>query len=1022
MENCIFCCVFTQDKYVDMFYLLLESIYAYGNLDNNTIILIYTSTVFMNKIKKNYLFNEQKIKFEINDSYDDIDKACKARLNLFNLSSVKNYNKILYLDLDIIVKDDITKIFNICKEDILYVLEEGSIDFKKDFWGKTLFGNEINNYEDKSAFTSGILLFNNCKKINDLFNKINEDIIKRPYNFTCFDQPYIIYSAFKYNLYNNKILKSFAVNNDNNIHSDKIIHHFPGGPGIYTNKLIEMNNFLNNLNKHNFIINMKIFDVKNKPKKNNSFPLVGLCVSYNYFDTLQFMLPVNYLHFEKIYLITQENDIDTIEFCKKFDNVTVLFYNFKNNNKSFDKYGALNYIQNLAYNEYPESWYLIIDSDIILPNNLINILINENLNPDCIYGAIRNNVDFCSELLNKKKIINNEKNIYYPYNNILNDLIGIFPPSILGCFQLYKKHCYHRTIHNDAGFGDYFFGYDNFKIFCNLENILYFHLGPIAKNWDGKVEGFNHDIKLSLNNIYYECHKKVNNIYYNEERQLIKYGNSQNIDNDIMTCSEKFRFDIYNFFKDKSNYNIAEIGAYKGYTTKILANIFLKVYAVDNNLTWTNFSKNYNKDAINIEYVSLDIYKDSWNIIPRNIDVSFIDAGYSYEDCKNDALISIESFNDLKYIIFNNYGVWDGVKKIVDQLIERNLLIFEKFIGINDVPGPNGIVYNVNEGIICRVNKKINNKLINKTYSWGDSNITFLDNFEMNAFGKGNYRFIGKNNIIAKFGKKEHEIEFNDDYTVYTSIRLDDLCIMNGLLILDNTLTLINKVYSWGNSNIKFLDNFKLDAFGEGDYKIIDKNNIIANFGCKEHNIEFINDYTEFISTRKDDPNIVINGKLIFDTTLINKTYSFGKSRIKFLDNFKINIIREEGQEGHYIFINKYNIIVNFQNIEYNIMFNNNLTEYISTITDDSTIIKGRLLFDISLINKTYSWGDSNITFFDDFKMDAFGIGLYTYKNKYNITAVFGKKEHNIEFNNDFTEYTSIRKDDSCIVKGKLIY
>ena len=51
MENCIFCCVFTQDKYVDMFYLLLESIYAYGNLDNNTIILIYTSTVFMNKIK-----------------------------------------------------------------------------------------------------------------------------------------------------------------------------------------------------------------------------------------------------------------------------------------------------------------------------------------------------------------------------------------------------------------------------------------------------------------------------------------------------------------------------------------------------------------------------------------------------------------------------------------------------------------------------------------------------------------------------------------------------------------------------------------------------------------------------------------------------------------------------------------------------------------------------------------------------------------------------------------------------------
>ena len=54
-----------------------------------------------------------------------------------------------------------------------------------------------------------------CDK--DLFNKIIHDIICRPYNFTCFDQPYIVYNAFKYKLYNNKILKSFAVNNDNNM-------------------------------------------------------------------------------------------------------------------------------------------------------------------------------------------------------------------------------------------------------------------------------------------------------------------------------------------------------------------------------------------------------------------------------------------------------------------------------------------------------------------------------------------------------------------------------------------------------------------------------------------------------------------------------------------------------------------------------------------------------------------------------------------------------------------------------------
>ncbi len=245
--NCIFCCVFNQEKYVDMFFLLLESIFIYGNLHNNTNILVYTSTLFMNKIKQSHLFNNEKIKFEINDTYDNIDKAYKARLDFFNLPSMTNYNKILYLDTDILVKDEINKVFDVCEEDILYVLEEGELHSDIDFCGKSLFGNEINNYNDKSAFSSGILLFNNCEKIKDLFFKINEDIIKRPFNFPCYDQPYIVYNAFKYNLYNNKILKTIAVNNDNNIYSNKVIHHFPGYPGRYEPKIKAMTIFLNNI-------------------------------------------------------------------------------------------------------------------------------------------------------------------------------------------------------------------------------------------------------------------------------------------------------------------------------------------------------------------------------------------------------------------------------------------------------------------------------------------------------------------------------------------------------------------------------------------------------------------------------------------------------------------------------------------------------------------------------------------------------------------------------------------------------
>jgi lipopolysaccharide biosynthesis glycosyltransferase len=246
--NCVFVCVFTQTQFLDMLYLLLESIQKYGKLDDNTHILIYTSTLFMNMIKSHSLYNNN-IKFEVNDTMNTIEKACRARLDLFKLDLIKNYDKVLYLDTDILIKGDLNIVFNICEEDLLYVLEEGAIDSTTDFWGYSLFTNaERNNYSDKSAFTSGIMLFKNCSKIRALFEQINECINTLKRAFVCHDQPYIVYNAFKYHIYNNKILKDYVVNNDHNINSDKIIHHFPGGPGSYHHKLHYMNAFIGALN------------------------------------------------------------------------------------------------------------------------------------------------------------------------------------------------------------------------------------------------------------------------------------------------------------------------------------------------------------------------------------------------------------------------------------------------------------------------------------------------------------------------------------------------------------------------------------------------------------------------------------------------------------------------------------------------------------------------------------------------------------------------------------------------------
>jgi predicted O-methyltransferase YrrM len=133
-------------------------------------------------------------------------------------------------------------------DDILYVLEQGTIDDDSDDYGKSVFGEEVNNYADKSAFTCGILVFKRCETINVLFNNILHQIRATPAYFRTYDQPYIIYNAFKYNLYNNKALIQFAISNNDDITSVKTIHFFQyDPPDFYMDKVPNMANFLNAL-------------------------------------------------------------------------------------------------------------------------------------------------------------------------------------------------------------------------------------------------------------------------------------------------------------------------------------------------------------------------------------------------------------------------------------------------------------------------------------------------------------------------------------------------------------------------------------------------------------------------------------------------------------------------------------------------------------------------------------------------------------------------------------------------------
>ena len=88
---------------------------------------------------------------------------------------------------------------------------------------------------------------------------------------------------------------------------------------------------------------------------------------------------------------------------------------------------------------------------------------------------------------------------------------------------------------------------------------------------------------------------------------------------------------------------------------------------------------------------------------------------------------------------------------------------------------------------ICRINQ-----LLNKKYVWENSNIEFLENGKMKAFGEGKYSFIDKYLVKCDFGGREHLLKFNEDYSTFISVRKDDFQVVKGI---NNVLNVVQAGY-----------------------------------------------------------------------------------------------------------------------------------------------------------------------------------------------------------------------------------
>ena len=247
MKNLLYFCVFYNNNYFKLLNLLLTSLKFYSKI-NSFDILILTNETMREEVKE----LSKKLKININIQTFDfktIFQAACARLFIFDYPEIDNYEKILYIDTDIIIKKNISIIFDLEIDNLLYALEQGTINSLN--FGKQFFNFDKIN-PNTTGINSGTLLFKNCQEIRNLFSRMIGHInafadskVTTPYTM---DQPFINYHAISSNMYDNKLLNPYiSLYEDTDTvtnYDTSIICHFSYPIGNFNHKYDRMKNFL----------------------------------------------------------------------------------------------------------------------------------------------------------------------------------------------------------------------------------------------------------------------------------------------------------------------------------------------------------------------------------------------------------------------------------------------------------------------------------------------------------------------------------------------------------------------------------------------------------------------------------------------------------------------------------------------------------------------------------------------------------------------------------------------------------
>ena len=199
----------------------------------------------------------------------------------------------------------------------------------------------------------------------------------------------------------------------------------------------------------------------------SSIKLVAVTVSVDYHGELMVALPRLTEVCDRVVLVTDIRDELTREIAEAYGCKLLLSRNFKTRGAKFNKAEAVHIGQKAAHSLLPDSWYLVVDSDIVIPRDLKKTIYEECVDPKALYGMTRLDYDT-------------------PEQYASHTPIGEYKHKSAGYFQLYSRTDLlyppwsESAAQCDISFARKFSRHALLSGYCH-------HLGVKHVNWQGRV-------------------------------------------------------------------------------------------------------------------------------------------------------------------------------------------------------------------------------------------------------------------------------------------------------------------------------------------------------------------------------------------------------------------------------------------------------------------------------------------------------------------------------------------------------